>query len=115
MPLGTYPWSERYGWVKDRFGVSWQVIAGRRPQGGATIAPCLMFTGTQHGRAAEAMRFYTGNFPGGRIDSTEHYVAGEGPQGTVKHGRFVLAGQVIVAMDSHMDHGFTVPTRCHPS
>ena len=107
MPLGTYPWSERYGWVKDRFGVSWQVIAGRRPQGGATIAPCLMFNGAQHGRAAEAMRFYTGIFPGGRIDSAEHYVAGEGPQGDMKHGRFVVAGQDMVAMDSHIDHGFT--------
>lgn len=107
MPLGTYPWSERYGWVKDRFGVSWQVIAGRRPQGGATIAPCLMFAGAQHGRAAEAMRFYAGVFPGGRVDSAEHYDAGEGPQGSVKHGRFTVAGQDMVAMDSHIDHGFT--------
>jgi predicted 3-demethylubiquinone-9 3-methyltransferase (glyoxalase superfamily) len=106
MPLGAYPWSERYGWVKDRFGVSWQVIAGRRPPGGATIVPCLMFAGTHHGRAEEAMRTYAGIFPGGRIESVERYAAGEGPQGTVKHGRFVVAGQVMVAMDSHVEHGF---------
>lgn len=26
MPLDTYPFSKKYGWVKDRFGVSWQLM-----------------------------------------------------------------------------------------
>lgn len=25
MPLDTYPFSQRYGWVQDKFGVSWQL------------------------------------------------------------------------------------------
>lgn len=53
------------------------------------------------------MRLYAGIFPNGRIDRLERYRADEEPQGTVKHGRFVLAGQDMIAMDSHVDHGFT--------
>jgi predicted 3-demethylubiquinone-9 3-methyltransferase (glyoxalase superfamily) len=106
MPLGAYPWSERYAWVMDRFGATWQVIAGRREGTRDTIVPCLMFSGALHGRAEEAMRTYAGIFAGGRIDSVERYTAGEGPEGTVKHGRFTLAGQAMIAMDSHVDHGF---------
>src|SRR5690606_25496732 len=106
MEIGSYPWSERYGWVKDRYGASWQVIAGRRPPGGPTIAPCLMFSGAQGGRAREAMELYTKVFPGGRIDEVDRYAEGEGPAGWVKHGRFEVAGQTLVAMDSPVEHAF---------
>lgn len=106
MEIGAYPWSERYGWVQDRFGVSWQVMAGRRPPGGETIVPCLMYAGPQRGRAMEAMEAYTRAFPGGRIDLVDRYTEGEGPTNFVKHGRFVVAGQAMVAMDSHIDHAF---------
>lgn len=107
MPIDAYPWSERYGWVQDRFGVSWQVIAGRPAPGGATVVPCLMFTGAQAGRAEEAMGLYSSVFPGGRVVDAARYEAGEGPTGSVKHGRFLLAGQDMIAMDSHFEHGFT--------
>jgi predicted 3-demethylubiquinone-9 3-methyltransferase (glyoxalase superfamily) len=107
MPIDAYPWSERYGWAQDRFGVSWQVLAGRRPPGGATIVPCLMFAGPQHGRAEEAMRFYAGVLPGGTVESVTHYEEGEGPRETVKHGRFRFRGQELIAMDSHLAHDIT--------
>jgi predicted 3-demethylubiquinone-9 3-methyltransferase (glyoxalase superfamily) len=106
MPVGEYPWSERYGWVKDRFGVTWQVMTPRDP-GGPVVVPCLMFAGAQHGRAEEAMTAWTGIFPGGRIEGVARYQAGEGPEGSVKHGRFVIAGQSMAAMDSHLAHGIT--------
>jgi predicted 3-demethylubiquinone-9 3-methyltransferase (glyoxalase superfamily) len=106
MPLDAYPWSERYAWVQDRFGVSWQVIAGRRDDG-PVVTPCLMFSGVQSGRAEEAMRHYLRVFPESRVERVERYTADEGPAGTVKHGRFVLAGHGMVAMDSHVDHAVT--------
>ncbi|HVS03238.1 MAG TPA: VOC family protein [Thermoanaerobaculia bacterium] len=106
MPLQAYPWSQRFGWVQDRFGVSWQVILGRRDGVRQKIVPCLMFTGAQHGRAEEAMRTFTALFDHSRVGDVARYTADEGPEGTVKHGRFVLAGQDFVAMDSHFEHRF---------
>jgi predicted 3-demethylubiquinone-9 3-methyltransferase (glyoxalase superfamily) len=107
MPAGSYPWSERYGWVQDRFGVSWQVMTSKRASGGAAITPCLMFADAQHGRAEEAMKAYTAVFPDSRIVQIERYGADRGPQGKVVHGRFVLGGQDFAAMDSHEARGAT--------
>jgi predicted 3-demethylubiquinone-9 3-methyltransferase (glyoxalase superfamily) len=107
MPLGAYPWSERYGWTKDRFGVSWQVMTRRQPAGSIGIAPCLMFAGPQSGRAAEALATYASLLPGGRVELIERYAPHEGPEGAVKHGRCLVAGQSLIAMDSHIDHGIT--------
>jgi predicted 3-demethylubiquinone-9 3-methyltransferase (glyoxalase superfamily) len=107
MPLDKYPWSERYGWVADRFGVSWQIIAGQRSPDGPIIVSCLMFAGAVHGQAEAALRAYSEIFPEGRINAIARYESGEGPEGTVKHGRVALADQEMIAMDSHFDHGFT--------
>src|SRR3989344_7345218 len=55
MPLDKYPFSEKFGWVNDKFGVSWQVMRGEAKQ---KITPFLLFVGEQHGRAEEAVKFY---------------------------------------------------------
>jgi predicted 3-demethylubiquinone-9 3-methyltransferase (glyoxalase superfamily) len=33
MPLAAYPFSPHFGWLTDRFGVSWQVQVARRGPG----------------------------------------------------------------------------------
>jgi predicted 3-demethylubiquinone-9 3-methyltransferase (glyoxalase superfamily) len=33
MPLDAYPFSPRYAWVTDRFGVSWQLYLAPDPDG----------------------------------------------------------------------------------
>jgi predicted 3-demethylubiquinone-9 3-methyltransferase (glyoxalase superfamily) len=105
MPLQNYPFSEKFGWLKDRYGVSWQLNLGSRPQ---KITPFLMFVGQQHGKAEEAMNFYTSLFQDSRVIHAERYGADEGePEGTLKHGLFSLHGQEFMAIDSGLDHQFT--------
>jgi predicted 3-demethylubiquinone-9 3-methyltransferase (glyoxalase superfamily) len=73
-----------------------------------SIVPFLMFCGKTHGKAEEAMTFYTSLFPDSRITRIERYVAGEHePEGTVKVARFQLNGREFMAIDSAMPHPFT--------
>lgn len=107
MPLGAYPWSEQYGWVQDRFGVSWQVLAGPRAPGAAMLVPCLMFTGEKCGRAEEAIEAYTRTFPEGRVESLVRAPAEGDAKGTVQLARLVVGGQELALMDSPGEHPFT--------
>jgi predicted 3-demethylubiquinone-9 3-methyltransferase (glyoxalase superfamily) len=109
MPLQKYPFAEKYAWVQDRFGLTWQLswqltLAEEAPQ---KIIPALMFVGEQAGNAEEAMRFYTSLFPNSGIDLISRY----GPQGPdredyINHARFRLHGQHFIAMDSGFEHQF---------
>ena len=108
MPLNKYPWSDKYGWVQDKFGVAWQLMLAKPGMMEQKIIPALLFTQSVAGKAEEAMQFYTSLFPNGSIKEINRYEKGEGDvEGTVKHGRFLLDGQMFVAMDSSMGHAFT--------
>jgi len=104
MPLDAYPFSERYGWVQDRYGVSWQLNLAQRAQ---KIALSLLFVGEQHGHAEEAMNLYCSLFENSGIVSIERYGEGShGEPGTVMHAAFKLAGLEFMAMDSNGPHEF---------
>lgn len=104
MPLDKYPFSERFGWVQDRFGLGWQLhLTGQKQN----INPFLLFVGKQKGRAEEAMRFYTSIFKNSGITRLERYGKVEGEtEGTVLHAEFTLDGQTFMVMDSSRDHNF---------
>jgi predicted 3-demethylubiquinone-9 3-methyltransferase (glyoxalase superfamily) len=108
MPLDSYPFSERYGWTEDRYGLSWQVMFAGDEDGRERITPTLMFVGEVCGRAEEALRFYTSLFPDSGVGEVLRYAAGGEPdeEGTIKHAGFTLAGQEFAAMDSAHEHGF---------
>ncbi|GIU92721.1 MAG: VOC family protein [Acidimicrobiia bacterium] len=107
MPLDAYPWSERYGWVADRFGLSWQLMYRPDPPD-QRITPSLLFTGDVSGRAEEAVTLYTSVFPDSKIEELVHWGPDEPPEveGTVKQAVFTLDGYRMTAMDSAYPHGF---------
>lgn len=104
MPLDKYPFSEKFAWVNDKYGVSWQMNLQKRSQ---KITPALMFVGEQAGRAEEAMKRYTEIFDNSKIVEVSKYVEGDGDKvGLVKHGVFELEGEQFIALDSTMPHKF---------
>jgi predicted 3-demethylubiquinone-9 3-methyltransferase (glyoxalase superfamily) len=108
MELGAYPFSERYGWVQDKYGLSWQVIYMGDRKIKQRIIPTLLFVGRQYGKAEEAMNFYASVFENAKVGDILHYSKGEEPdkEGTVKHASFILEGQEFAAMDSARGHNF---------
>jgi predicted 3-demethylubiquinone-9 3-methyltransferase (glyoxalase superfamily) len=110
MELDEYPYSKRYGWVKDRYGLTWQLIL-TDPKGEPRpfIIPSLMFGKENTNRAEEAMQFYTSVFKDAKIGEIARYQEATGPakQGSVMFADVMLAGQWFAAMDSGEEQDFT--------
>ncbi|HYC34438.1 MAG TPA: VOC family protein [Candidatus Paceibacterota bacterium] len=110
MPLDKYPFSERYGWVEDKYGVSWQLIL-TNPEGEERplVVPSLLFTKEGCGKAEEASDFYISVFKDAKRGAIARYPAGMEPEkeGTVMFTDFKLLGQWFAAMDSAREHEFS--------
>ena len=109
MELGEYPFSERYGWTADKYGLSWQVMHMASRPVRQKIVPTLMYTGAVAGQAEAAVELYASVFENSGLGEILRWGEGEGPDrpGTVKHAAFALEGQEFAAMDSAYDHKFT--------
>ncbi|HZF64502.1 MAG TPA: VOC family protein [Chitinophagaceae bacterium] len=108
MALNKYEWSEKYGWLQDRYGVNWQLSFGKLSEVGQKFTPTLMFTGNQHGKAEQAINFYTSVFNNSSITGVLKYSATDHDvEGTVKHAQFTLENHVFMAMDSSMSKEFS--------
>jgi len=99
MPLDKYPFSDRFAWIDDKFGISWQLnYTKKEPK----ITPFLWF----NNNAEEAMNYYASLFsPLGNKSSeikklSRFGVNENGPMGKVQHAVFSLNGQEYMAMDS---------------
>jgi predicted 3-demethylubiquinone-9 3-methyltransferase (glyoxalase superfamily) len=103
MPLDKYPWSERYGWLKDKFGLTWQLMLSDNN----LLLPSMLFSNMQFGNAQSAMQLYTSIFPSSGIDVTELY-GPENPEqaGKLMFGQMHLIDKPIIVMDGPGDHYF---------
>jgi predicted 3-demethylubiquinone-9 3-methyltransferase (glyoxalase superfamily) len=110
MPLEKYPFSENYGWIQDKYGLSWQLILSN-PEGEdrPTIVPQLMFAGEQCGHAEEAIHFYLSIFRNAKQGHIARYPKGMEPdkEGTIMFSDFSLENQWFAAMDSAREHNFS--------
>ena len=109
MPLDKYPFSEHYGWIQDRYGLSWQLIL-TNPAGDERplIVPSLLFVGDVCGKAEAATDFYLSIFGESKRGAIVRYPGGMEPdqEGTVMFTDFMLGGQWFAAMDSAHQHDF---------
>ena len=109
MELGEYPFSPRYAWVRDRFGMTWQLML-TDPDGDPRpfVIPSFMFGGTNHTHAEEATDAWIALFDNARRGALYRYEEG-GPldAGTVMFTDFTLRGTWMAATDSGTFHDFT--------
>ncbi|WP_374459050.1 VOC family protein [Chryseobacterium taeanense] len=111
MPLDSYSWSKKYGWIQDKYGVTWQIFLGEKASD-QKIIPTLMFIHQNNGKAIEAMELYTKTFPNSRIgnilrygDGSEGHPAPEPPE-NIQHAHFEIDGYSLFCMDNSYDHQF---------
>ena len=110
MDLAEYPWSKKYGWVRDQFDVTWQIYLGEK-LGDQDIIPTLMFIHQNNGQAKKAIEFYTSIFPNSKIGGILKYGEGVGNENhevaeNVQHADFEIDHYKIFCMDNSHDHQF---------
>lgn len=107
MPLDAYDWSQQYGWIQDKFGISWQLMLEGEQGSTPKMVPLLLFTGEKHGKAEDAVKFYTSVFMASKIEGILHY-GKENDYGRhmVMHSQFQLDGQTFMAMDRGVENDY---------
>lgn len=107
MGLDKYDWSEKYGWLQDKYGVSWQLFLGElNGVHGQKFCPTLMFTQEGNGKAEEAMNFYLDLFKDSKSDGVMKHEEGE-MKGLVMHAQFIIDDYVMMIMDGGNGHNFS--------
>lgn len=101
MPLGAYPFSKRYVWFADKFGLNWQLCYFETDEISQKIRPVLLFGAEACGQAEEALRFYESVFPDTVPGYVNHYLPGEARDSRAKtnYAELTLLGHQFVAMD----------------
>ncbi|MDF2592369.1 MAG: hypothetical protein K0S75_1835 [Clostridia bacterium] len=108
MPLGEYPFSKWYGWIQDRYGLSWQLMLVDGGQTTQKITPHLLFSNAVCGKTEEAMRYYSEVFEDSGVGLISRYGEGEAisSMAKVNYAAFKLGGMAFSAADNAYDADF---------
>jgi len=110
MEIMEYPFSKRYGWLEDKFGVSWQLmLTDKKGEERPFIIPSIMFVGNNAGKAKEATDFYISVFKNSKRGTYAPYPKGAAfdKEGSAMFTDFMLEKQWFAAMDSAAGHKFS--------
>jgi predicted 3-demethylubiquinone-9 3-methyltransferase (glyoxalase superfamily) len=107
MAIDSYPWSERYGWLRDRFGMTWQISSSGKKDGGLRIIPSFLFTNARFGQAGAAIDLYRSVFNDSSNNVMMIFPEGDANAGKVMYSEFGLNGAEFIAMDGPGDHNYT--------
>jgi len=107
MPLGKYDWCPKYTWVRDKFGVSWQLDIEKinSPQ---KIVPSFMFVNEKFNLVKEAINHYTSIFANSKVIMEYPYDKSMNlPEGTLLFAQFKLNEYLMNAMSGGaIEHNF---------
>lgn len=106
MPLDSYPWSRRYAWIQDKYGLTWQLdvdeIHSRQK-----ILPALLFVNEKSDKVKAAVDFYTAVFPdSGLIMESPHDKSANLPEGAILFAQYKINGYLVNSMSSPMHHDY---------
>ena len=107
MPLNEYPWSKKYGWCADKYGVNWQIIVDYKSS--CKVMPSFMFCGNNAGRAEEAIAYYRSLFTDSSlIEMRKYEKGGFDTEGNIMYAQFELNKLPFGIMDSSAPHAFSI-------
>ena len=106
LPLDKYDWSEKYAWVKDKFGVSWQLDIDKinSPQ---KIVPSLLFVNNKFLKVKEAVNHYLNIFPDSKkIFEVPNPKIENIPIQTLAFAQISLSGNLFNTISGQGEHNF---------
>lgn len=98
--LQKYPWSEKYGWCVDKYGVSWQLIINKEFKD--KIRPAFLFGGNLIGKGEEAINYYTSKFDNSKVLDLQ-----KDPETKNIYAVFTLENQEFVLMEGPTEDTLT--------
>jgi predicted 3-demethylubiquinone-9 3-methyltransferase (glyoxalase superfamily) len=106
MPLGQYDWSPKYAWVKDKFGLSWQLTV-EKINSSQKILPSLLFVNEKFAQVKAAVNHYLNIFPDSKIIFEVANPKIENmPEESLAFIRFSLVGNLFNALSGQGQHNF---------